>query len=240
MWVARHVCSLCREWGKTAIVVKLDLRRAFDSVDRRALASKIEEWMAAAFPQEAACFVAMLSTNDLQVILPWGDQVDISSGVGVKQGSTESPSLFSRLMDDILVEVRRLQGGTLFDDLHDSTAAFMGDVLGWFPDAAALDTFFRALLPRLAAFGLKLQPAKCQMMLLGGIADPELVLEGVLPCQEMNPCMLCICRCTPQSLTWTPRFSSWTRRGLNSTLCCRCSRRGRLCAGDFNSLTKQW
>ena len=179
VWVARHVCSLCREWGKQAVIVKLDLRRAFDSVDRRALASKLEEWMGSAFPQEAACFIAMLATNHLQVILPWSDQVDISSGVGVKQGSTESPSLFSRLMDDILVEVRGLQGDTLFDDLGDSTAAFMDDVLGWFPDAAALNIFFRALLPRLGAFGLTLQPTKCQMMLLGGIADPELVLDGV-------------------------------------------------------------
>ena len=113
------------------------------------------------------------------MILPWGDQVDIYSGVGVKQGSTESPGLFSRLMDDILVDVSSMQGDTLFDDLGDSTAAFMDDVLGWFPNAAALDLFFRALLPRLRAFGLTLQPSKCQMMLVGGIADPEVVLDGV-------------------------------------------------------------
>ena len=36
-------------WAKQGLMVKLGLRRAFDSVDRRALATKISSWMGEEF-----------------------------------------------------------------------------------------------------------------------------------------------------------------------------------------------
>ena len=189
VFAARHVSSLCREWRQKGIMAKLDLRRAFDSVDRRALSYKILEWMQEDHPREAACFLALMKQNQLLIALPWGDEVAIDSGVGVRQGSVESPGLFSRLIDDVLGQVCAQRSQRLFPDMLDTTAAFMDDVLTWHPEGDSLSCFLNLLLPALRAFGLELQPAKCQIMLMAGASDPGIVLEGVrlVPLQEGEP-----------------------------------------------------
>ena len=179
VWVAKQVFSLSREWSTPAIAVKLDIRRAFDSVDRRKLAHKILSWVATDFPREAACFVAMLELNQLHLVLPWDDEVVIRSGVGVRQGSAESPCFFSKLMDDILIEVCGRQNTFLLVGMSDCAVAFMDDVLGWFPNAPSVRAFFEDLVPILRSFGLSLQPLKCQLALLGGAADPGILVDGV-------------------------------------------------------------
>ena len=171
VWVAKHLFSLSREWRVPAIAVKLDIRRAFDSV--------ILSWVAADFPREAACFVAMLELNQLLLMLPWDEEVVIRSGVGVRQGSTESPCFFSKLMDDILAEVCGRQNTFLLEGMSDCAVAFMDDVLGWFPNAQSVRAFFQDLVPLLRSFGLSLQPSKCQLALLGGAADPGVLIDGV-------------------------------------------------------------
>ena len=189
IYAARFVTSLCREWRTKGVMAKLDLRRAFDSVDRRALSRKILEWMQHDHPREAACFLALMKQNQLTIALPWGEQVDIQSGVGVRQGSVESPGLFSKLIDDVLGQVCAAHGPRLFPDMQNNTAAFMDDVLTWHPEGDSLGDFLRLLLPALQAFGLTLQPAKCQLMLMAGAADPGIVLEGVrmVPLREDEP-----------------------------------------------------
>ena len=42
--VAVKLAQLCREWHVDCFLLKLDLQRAFDSVDRVRLATKICEW----------------------------------------------------------------------------------------------------------------------------------------------------------------------------------------------------
>ena len=170
-------------------MAKLDLRRAFDSVDRRALSRKILQWMRADHPREAACFLALLKQNQLTIALPWGDEVEIGSGVGVRQGAVESPGLFSRLIDDVLGEVCAAHTPRLFPDMLDVAAAFMDDVLTWHPEGDSLAVFLNLLLPALRAFGLELQPAKCQLMHIAGAADPGIILEGIrmVPLQHGEP-----------------------------------------------------
>ena len=189
IYAARFVSSLCREWRTKGIMAKLDLRRAFDSVDRRALSRKILEWMQHDHPREAACFLALMKQNQLTIALPWGEQVDITSGVGVRQGSVESPGLFSKLIDDILGQVCEAHTPRLFPDMTCNTVAFMDDVLTWHPEGDSLGIFLRLLLPALRAFGLTLQPAKCQLMLMAGAVDPGIVLDGVrmVPLREDEP-----------------------------------------------------
>ena len=100
-WLTTHVAHLSREWQADCYMLKLDLRRAFDSVSREKLAGKLIEWAADGYPFEVRCLVRMLASTEVVLALPWED-VLLRANTGVKQGSAESLIIFGRLIDDIL------------------------------------------------------------------------------------------------------------------------------------------
>ena len=54
-------------------MLKLDLRRAFDSVSRKKLAHRIVDWAAADYPFEARCLVRLLASTEVILALLWED-----------------------------------------------------------------------------------------------------------------------------------------------------------------------
>ena len=155
VWSAVRMVHLAREWGVEMRMIKLDLRCAFDSVYRVKLAERVQAWCQADFPAEARCIIHLLAAADLVLALPWGC-FDIHSNTGVKQGATESPLLFGRLIDEILSEIPFDPRHAVFPDLQSDGGCFMDDILAWVNSVPALQQFLNALLPRLAAFGLYL------------------------------------------------------------------------------------
>ena len=130
VWLSVRLTHLCREWQSDCYMLKLDLQRAFDSVCRVKLANKICCWAGEAKPYETRSLIRLLASTDLVLHLPW-NQTAIESNVGVKQGATESPLLFARLLDDLMSDVRLADDEMVLHDLpHDSTV-FMDDVLTW-------------------------------------------------------------------------------------------------------------
>ena len=67
----RHVINLSPEWHQPAVLLKTDLRRAFDSVDRLFLARRGKQWMEAEFPHETVCVLFMLGANRMSFQLTW-------------------------------------------------------------------------------------------------------------------------------------------------------------------------
>ena len=84
-----------------AVVLKVDIKRAFDAVKRPKLGELVVEWCGGSYPGEAACLLDLLKTSSLLMALPWGE-LGLQTTTGVKQGSTESPVLFSKLVDHVL------------------------------------------------------------------------------------------------------------------------------------------
>ena len=72
VWSAVRMVHLAREWGVEMHMIKLDLRRAFDSVYRVKLAERVQAWCQPEFPAETRCLVSMLAAADLVLALPWG------------------------------------------------------------------------------------------------------------------------------------------------------------------------
>ena len=87
-------------------------------------------WTGGEFPQETKCLLRLLSTNRMAFQLPW-EAFELSCNVGVRQGSTESPGIFSKLLDTILQEVAQPQQDNPFPDLPVGESAFMDGVLCW-------------------------------------------------------------------------------------------------------------
>ena len=166
-WLTAHIAHLSREWQADCYMLKLDLRRAFDSVSREKLASKIIQWASDDFPFEVRCMVRMLASSEVILALPWED-VLIHANTGVKQGSTESPAIFSRLMDDILSSIERGSEGEVIPEMGCDGCAFMDDVIAWKRTISSMQDFVDELLPKLAEFGLYVQPSKSKLLCLRG------------------------------------------------------------------------
>ena len=188
VWAAVRMVHLAREWGVDMHMIKLDLRRAFDSVYRVKLAERVRAWCQQDFPAETRCMISMLAAADLVLALPWGCY-DIHSNTGVKQGATESPLLFGRLIDEILSEIPFIPQNAVFQDVMSDGVCFMDDIVAWMTSVPALQQFLNALLPRLEAFGLFVQPLKCQLLSTKIVPGVHVILDGMTlhPVAAGNP-----------------------------------------------------
>ena len=155
-------------------MLKLDLRRAFDSVSRAKLAGKLVEWASSDFPFEVRCMVRMLASTEVVLALPWEDTL-LHANTGVKQGSTESPAIFSRLVDDVLSSIDRAHEGQVLPQMGNDGCA-MDDIITWKSTVGALQAFVDELLPKLAEFGLHVQPTKSKLLCLRGSRNVQLKL----------------------------------------------------------------
>ena len=111
-------------------MLKLGLARAFDSTKRVKLAQRLLHWTGDSFPFETRCMIRMLASSDLILSLPWHD-VQLYASSGVKQGATESPALFSRLIDEILCSIALQKEGQIVEGMECDGAAFMDDIITW-------------------------------------------------------------------------------------------------------------
>ena len=114
-----------KEWKHDAYVLKLDIRKAFDTVSRFRLAQKVVQWADGSFPLEVRCLLRMLMSREVVLSLPWGDHA-IDANVGVKQGATESPLLFAKLLDDVLSDIQQDHIGPVREEIPVDGACFYG------------------------------------------------------------------------------------------------------------------
>ena len=177
VWATRHVVQVCREWGAPLVLLKTDIKKAFDVVSRRHLALRVVDWLGQDYPVEASLFLRLLKVNTMSFVLPW-DTFELCCNRGVKQGATESPGLFSRLLDAILCETASKVRTKLFADLDSEAAGFMDDIVAWQGSIQAMQVYATTLQAGLAEAGLELQPDKCQLMCMGETGGDALDLGG--------------------------------------------------------------
>ena len=174
-WLTTHVAHLSREWQSNCYM--LNLARAFDSTKRVKLAERIMEWTSGAFPFETRSMIRMLASAEVVLSLPWHD-VQLQANSGVKQGATESPALFSRLIDEVLCSIPLQHEGQIAQDMNCDGAAFMDDIITWKSDIVSMQRFVDRLVPLLAAYGLRVQPSKSKLLCLRGDRGVSLVVDG--------------------------------------------------------------
>ena len=177
LWTAVYMLQLSKEWKTDSYVLKLDLKRAFDSVYRSRLARKIVDWCGSQFPFETKCLIRMLMSGEVILALPWLDY-QVEANIGVKQGATESPILFAKLLDSVLCEIQHELVSPVLEALPTDGNCYMDDILTWKSSVGGLQLLLDALLPALSHYGLEVQPMKCQLLCIQGPRDKPLLLLG--------------------------------------------------------------
>ncbi|CAE7809883.1 RTase [Symbiodinium sp. CCMP2592] len=156
------LCELEREWKAGLGVVKVDVRKAFDSVNRAALLAALRARLGDT--AEYRCFHALLVDVEAVLQTCWGSSL-LAMKSGIKQGSIESPILFSFLMEVALEQARVKsswdQGSHLFHDMLEEDLLYMDDGYLWGPDCRTLGVRLGQLAEVLQGFGLTLNIAKC-------------------------------------------------------------------------------
>ena len=115
---------------------------------------------------EMACWERLILDTKATLISPWGHS-EFDLFTGIKQGSVESPSFSSLLMEEALEETAAkfqwAKAPRIFQDFEHENALYMDDGLLWGPDTRVVATRLEQFLRTLADYGLVVNIEKCQL-----------------------------------------------------------------------------
>ena len=172
--------ELTREWGVPLAVFKLDLEKAFDSLDRTALLGELEGCIGEG--AELNCWRGLLRGTMGQFQMPWGS-TQVPMRRGIKQGAVESPTMFAWVAELALAtSIRKYgwrSGERLFEDMLSEEMLYMDDGMLWHARLPVVQTRVEQLSVELSRYGLKLNPRKCQLYASSKVQGPRsIVVNG--------------------------------------------------------------
>ena len=157
--------DVTREWRVGLVAAKLDVKGAFDYIDRGCVATFLEERLVdAGKPFELRFLLRLLEENVMTGTAPGGQLITVDANRGIKQGSPESAELFGLIIAHELQKVclgpqwRRPTGD--LRDLPVDVGCFQDDIFLWSNDVGNLERNVALTSGMLARLGLSLSPEK--------------------------------------------------------------------------------
>ena len=99
--------EMAKEWGLPLLVAKLDVKGAFDRLNRQKVLDLFWERLdLTSLGVESRFLLTQLHTQRLRGEVPGGDEIEIRPNVGIKQGAPESAEIFGLIMDSVIAEMR--------------------------------------------------------------------------------------------------------------------------------------
>ena len=160
--------------GKIKILLKIDFRNAFNSIERDVMLSEVKQTIPSLYPYLWQCY-----RNSS--LLFFGENT-ILSQIGAQQGDPLGPLLFSLTIHKLIQNLKSelnvwyLDDGTVCDD----------------PDIVYND--FKTIINESENLGLHINPSKCELFFLSGSIDEEIV-------SKFNAICPGICVTTKEDLT---------------------------------------
>ena len=153
--------DICREWRLGGVMLKLDIRGAFDYIHRSAVADfLITRLRESDHHNELAFLLRLLRSNRLLGQAPGGAMIEVRANRGIRQGSPESAELFGMIIQQVVSEAHadprwRTCGGE-FADLPLDGGCFQDDIVMWGDGTEVLQNNVEILIALLADLGLSL------------------------------------------------------------------------------------
>ncbi|CAE7301426.1 pol, partial [Symbiodinium sp. CCMP2592] len=175
------------EWQEKFWIIKLDVRKAFDSISQVYLGDLIANKLGDSLPWESRTWLQLIGARGFKVVL--GDAtVPISQTNGVRQGSPDSPSLFSagigeaidQVVEDLRGEPRQGPDPKLPPAPH-GIGAFMDDTYIWGSCHSWIQKCLDATQARLRQRGLEINPKKTMVMCSRSAAEGFVIGDRTVP-----------------------------------------------------------
>ncbi|MBM6549358.1 reverse transcriptase family protein, partial [Streptococcus dysgalactiae subsp. equisimilis] len=181
IFTLRQILEHRHTFRRPTISVFLDLKAAFDSVDRTVL------WRCLSVkgvPEKFISLIQSLYQNSRSRVRAYGElSPEFTTTSGVRQGCPLSPFLFNFVIDMILEialsscensGIQLFPGGSVLSDLE-----YADDVVLLSEDAGKLQAFLDGLNYSVGVFGMRFAPSKCKMLLHDWVGPaPNLILAG--------------------------------------------------------------
>ena len=169
--------ELTREWGNPLVVFKMDLEKAFDSLDRPVFLRRLEEKLGDG--AELNCWKGLLANTRGLLQTPWGNS-EVVMAKGIKQGAVESPVFFAHVAEVVMLDTIAKYGWRdsqpLFPGLPPEEMMYMDDGIIWSGCTHTVESRAHQLSVEFATYGLKMNAAKCQLYVAPGGADRDHIL----------------------------------------------------------------
>ena len=158
-----RMMQLEQEWRAGTCYLKLDIEKAFDTLNRQVFLEKLAG--------KLGCNEILRNWwhmfQDTQAVLStvWSESV-IDMVTGIRQGSVESPQMFAAVIDWVLSDLNQEVGenpNAVFEGLGLGEIAFVDDLIMWKNNKRTLTAEAGRLRQALAAWGLKVNKHKCQL-----------------------------------------------------------------------------
>ena len=153
-----------KEWKIPFLVAKLDVKGAFDRINRSSVARRLTVGLGEHYPVELTYLLRQLGSNVLEGVAPGGGRVRVVANRGIKQGAPESAELFGLIMT-MAVECAAAspEWGDIPGELSDvpvDVVVFQDDVVLWDATAEGLERRIALIVDAIGAHGLALAPTK--------------------------------------------------------------------------------
>ena len=102
----RKFARMARDWGRPFYIIKIDVKKAFDSATQTSMGRLVTEHIGKqGHPWEAHVWISLLHATEMNIQFG-GTSVKISQSDGVRQGGPDSPVAFSALVGDTLLKTQ--------------------------------------------------------------------------------------------------------------------------------------
>ena len=196
--ILRRVVQMSRDWGVPMWIVKLDIRKAFDSVWQHSLAELVAARIPSqrfpvppgggGMPWEAGLWLSVLQTRSLNVAV--GDVITpIPQTNGSRQGSPDSPDLFGVVIAENLARAIQRTPGQQPDPQGGPPppkcgGSFLDDTYLWSQSQTHLQSLLTNLEGELQQDGLSIHPTKTAILHSHAEGGGTFTIQGeAVPCQ---------------------------------------------------------
>ena len=179
LYTIQRLCDMEREWNKGLCLLKIDFRRAFDTVNRDKMMQALYDRLGNT--EEFRVWEFLMAGTSSTLRSPWG-QSSFSTSIGIRQGAIESPIFFGLLVEWALTEISISQKWekhvSMYKDLFLTQTAFMDDLLAWDGSTKNMQKKFDELRKGFAEWGLQINAEKCSLYLSPKHEGPAFLTAG--------------------------------------------------------------